>query len=178
MIILYILLLLLGIILLIAFFIKQAYKIERLIIIDQPVERVFDYILYLNHQRKFNKWWMVDPDVKIEMIGQDGKIGTIIKWDSSNQQLGKGEQEIKSIDVNHRIDFEIRFIKPFTNLAEVYMITEPITDDITRFKWGFIGKNKFPLTLMNPFMDRILGKDLEISAAKLKEILELEIASQ
>ena len=57
------------------------------------------------------------------------------------------------------------------------MITEPITDDITRFKWGFVGKNKYPLTLMNPLMDKLLGKDLETSSMILKGILELEIAS-
>jgi uncharacterized protein YndB with AHSA1/START domain len=157
---------------------KSAYHLEKVIIIDQPIGRVFDYIRYMNHQHKFNKWWMADPHVKTEMIGQDGHIGCVICWDSSNKQLGKGEQEIKSIEVNHRIDFEIRFIKPFNNVAQVYMITEPITDDITRFKWGFVGKNKYPLTLMNPLMDKLLGKDLETSSSNLKEILELEIASQ
>jgi uncharacterized protein YndB with AHSA1/START domain len=178
MIILYALLLMVAVFLLTALFIKNEYHIERIIIIDQPVERVFDYISYLNHQHNYNKWWMVDPNVKNEIKGDDGHKGCIISWDSSNKQLGKGEQEIKSLEVNHRIDFEIRFIKPFTNIAQVYMITEPITDDITRFKWGFVGKNKFPLTLMNPFMDKLLGKDLEISSAKLKEILEFEKDSQ
>jgi uncharacterized protein YndB with AHSA1/START domain len=178
MIILYALLLLIGLVLLTALFIKKEYKVERVIIIDQPVERVFDYILYLNHQHNYNKWWMADPHVKLELKGKDGTIGYIVCWDSFNNQLGKGEQEIKSIDVNHRIDFEIRFIRPFSNIAQVYMTTEPITDDITRFKWGFIGKNKFPLTLMNPLMDKLIGKDLAKSAANLKEILEIEIVSQ
>ena len=58
------------------------------------------------------------------------------------------------------------------------MITEPITDDITRFKWGFIGENKFPLTIMNPLMDKLLGNDIATSAANLKKILEFEIAAQ
>ena len=175
--ILYLLILLIALLLIAAFFMKSEYNIEKIIIIDQPVGRVFDYIRFMNHQHKFNKWWMADPHVKTEMIGEDGLIGCVISWDSSNKQLGKGEQEIKSIEVNHRIDFEIRFIKPFNNIAQVYMITEPITDDITRFKWGFVGKNKYPLTLMNPLMDKLLGKDLETSSMILKEILELEIAS-
>jgi uncharacterized protein YndB with AHSA1/START domain len=177
MIILYIVLFLIVVILLTAVLINKEYKVERIIIIDQPVGRVFDYILYLKHQLKYNKWWMADPDAKIEFKGQDGHIGSVVYWDSANKQLGKGEQEIKSIEVNHRIDFEIRFIKPFSNIAQIYMITEPITDDITRFKWGFIGKNKFPLTLMNPLMDNLLGKDLATSAATLKDILEKEIST-
>lgn len=176
--ILYVLLLIILVLLSVALFIKKEYQIERIVIIDQPVERVFDYIRYMNHQHQFNKWWMVDPQVKNELIGQDGFVGSIVRWDSTNKQLGKGEQEIKSIEVNHRIDFEIRFIKPFANIAQVYMITEPITDEITRFKWGFVGQNKFPFTLMNLFIDKLLGNDLEASSIKLKEILEFEKDSQ
>jgi uncharacterized protein YndB with AHSA1/START domain len=176
MIILYILLLLIALLLITALLLKKEYKVERIIIIDQPVGRVFDYILFLKHQRNFNKWWMADPHASLTFKGQDGHVGCIVDWDSTNKQLGKGEQEIKSIELNHRIDFEIRFIKPFSNIAQVYMITEPITDDITRLKWGFLGNNKFPFTLMNPFMDNLLGKDLAISAATLKNILEKEIS--
>lgn len=174
MIILYIVLILISLLLATALLIKKEYKVERDIIIDQPVGRVFDYILFLKHQRNFNKWWMVDPLATIAFKGQDGNIGCIVAWDSANKQLGKGEQEIKSIELNHRIDFEIRFIKPFPNIAQVYMITEPITDEITRFTWGFLGNNKFPFTLMNLFIDNLLGKDLAISAATLKDILEKE----
>jgi uncharacterized protein YndB with AHSA1/START domain len=157
-----------------ALLIKKEYKVERVIIIDQPVGRVFDYILFLKHQRNFNKWWMVDPHATIAFRGNDGNVGCIVDWDSNHKQLGKGEQEIIKIEMNHRIDFEIRFIKPFPNIAQVYMITEPITDDITRLTWGFLGKNKFPFSLMNLFIDNLLGKDLAISAVTLKDILEKE----
>ena len=34
------------------------------------------------------------------------------------------------------------------------------------------GNNKYPMNLMNPFIDNLLGKDLEISLATLKNILE------
>ncbi len=175
---LYALLLLIGIILIVAVFIKKTYKIEREIIIDQPVGRVFDYILFLKHQLNFNKWWMIDKEVKMDFKGEDGKIGAIVCWDSTNKQLGKGEQVIKAVELNHRIDFEIRFVSPFSNKAQIYMITEPITDDITRFKWGFNGGNKFPLTIMNPLMDKLLGNDIATSAANLKKILEFEIGAQ
>lgn len=177
MIFLYILVILFALVLLYAIFIKKEYKVERIVIIDQPVGRVFDYIRYQQHQHNYNKWWMADPTAKISLLGKDGTVGCIAYWDSENKQLGKGAQEIKSIEVNHRIDYEIRFEKPFVNVAQVYMITEPITDEITRFKWVFLGKNTFPLMLMNPIIDKILGKELESSARKLKEILEKEISA-
>lgn len=177
MIFLYVLAILVGLVLLTSLFIKKEYKVERVAIIDQPVGRVFDYLRYQQHQFNFNKWWMADPEATISFLGKDGSVGSIVYWDSENKQLGKGEQEIISIEVNQRIDFEIRFQKPFVNIAHVYMVTEPINDNITRFKWVFLGKNKFPMMLMNPIIDKILGKDLEASALKLKEILEREISA-
>ncbi len=177
MIFLYILLIILGLVLFTALVIKKDYKVERVIIIDQPVERVFDYIRYLLHQTNYNKWWMADPNAIRTIQGNDGSVGAIVSWESDNKQLGAGEQEIKSIEVNQRIDQEIRFIKPFANIAQIQMITEPITDSITRLKWVFLGKNKFPFSLMNLFIDKLLGNDLALSALKLKEILEKEISS-
>jgi len=157
--------------------VKKEYKIERSIVINQPVGRVFDYLRYLDHQSNYNKWWMMDLNAAREMKGNDGSAGVVVRWDSQNKQLGKGEQEIKGIEINHRIDQEIRFEKPFKNVAQIILYTEPITDDITRFRWVFMGKNQFPMTIMNLMMDKLLGKDLEESAAKLKEILEHEISN-
>ena len=37
---------------------------------------------------------------------------------------------------------------------------------------GMEGNSKYPMNLMNLFMDNLLGKDLEISLSTLKNILE------
>ena len=177
MVIVYALALLIAAIFLAALFVKKEYKIERVIIIDQPVERVFDYLKYLQHQNNYNKWWMVDTNAVRHMKGNDGTIGCVVSWDSENKQLGKGEQEIKSMVINSRIDQEIRFVKPFKSVAQIILYTEAITDDITRFRWVFKGRNQFPMSIMNLVMDKLLGKDLEESAAKLKAILEHEISN-
>lgn len=177
MIIVYGLVLLIALLVLAALIVKKEYKIERVIIINQPVERVFDYLRYLEHQNNYNKWWMVDRNAKRGMLGQDGSVGCIVSWDSENKQLGKGEQEIKGMVINSQIDHEIRFVKPFKSVAQIVLHTEVVTDDITRFRWVFMGKNQFPMSIMNLMMDKLLGKDLEESAAKLKEILEHEISN-
>lgn len=177
MVIVYALVLLIGVLILTALIVKKEYKIERVIIIDQPVERVFDYLRYLQHQNNYNKWWMVDPNATREMRGNDGFVGCVVSWDSENKQLGKGEQEIKSMVINSRIDQEVRFVKPFKSIAQIVLYTEVVTDDITRFRWVFMGKNQFPMNIMNLMMDKLLGKDLEESAARLKAILEHEISN-
>ncbi|MGZ8552677.1 MAG: SRPBCC family protein, partial [Chitinophagaceae bacterium] len=88
------------------------------------------------------------------------------------KKAGKGEQEIKTIKEGERVDIEIRFKKPFEGMANVHFITESISQNQTRVKWGMKGKSNYPLNFMNLFMDKILGNDLEKSLGNLKDILE------
>jgi Polyketide cyclase / dehydrase and lipid transport len=166
---------LLGIIVLllfIALFIKKDYSIETAITINKPKSEVFSYIKMLKHQANYNKWWMVDPNTKMDFTGIDGTTGFMAAWDSDNKQLGKGEQEIKRIIEGERIDYEIRFERPFKNIAQTYMATDSISPNQTRVKWVFEGANKYPMNLMNLFIGKLLGGDLQTSANNLK--IELE----
>ena len=67
---------------------------------------------------------------------------------------------------------EIRFEKPFAGIARTSIKTESLTENKTKVIWGMEGKSKYPMNLMNPFMDNLLGKDLQISLVNLKTILE------
>lgn len=167
---------LIGIILLIliiALFSKKDYSIQREIIINQPVETVFNYIRHLKNQDNFNKWVMTDPTMTKSFRGQDGTVGFVYAWEGNNQ-AGKGEQEIVNLVPNQRVDAEIRFEKPFEAIAKAPFITTSIGEGQTKLVWGMDSSMKYPMNAMLLFMnmDKLLGKDLEISLARLKEILE------
>ncbi len=49
--------------------------------------------------------------------GVDGTVGAVSAW-SGNREVGVGEEEIKKISQNERIDFELRF--DLTNNTEPY----------------------------------------------------------
>jgi uncharacterized protein YndB with AHSA1/START domain len=155
-----------------ALFIKKEYTIEREITINKPVPAVFNYIKYLKNQDNYSKWVMTDPAMKKDFKGTDGTVGFVYAWDSQNKQAGKGEQEIKSITDNQNLDIEVRFEKPFEGIAHTPFTTEAISQNQTKVKWGMIGANKYPMNIMNLFMDNMLGKDLEKSLVTLKGILE------
>ena len=106
--------------------------------------------------------------------GTDGEIGFISAWDSTDKNVGTGEQEIKTITENERLDFELRFFKPFKATHIAYMITHKISDNQTRVSWGFDGDMKYPMNLMLLFMDfdKMIGGDLATGLHNLKEILE------
>ncbi|MFL5728561.1 MAG: SRPBCC family protein [Cytophagaceae bacterium] len=158
--------------LILALFIKKHYSITRETVIKQPVKKVFDYIKLLKNQDHYNKWWTADPAAKKEFTGTDGTVGFITAWDSKDKRVGKGAQEITAIREGERIDFIIRFYKPFEGVADVYMSTEPLPENQTRVKWGFSGANKYPMNLMNLFTDKLLGSDLQASIDNLKKELE------
>jgi uncharacterized protein YndB with AHSA1/START domain len=155
-----------------ALFIKKEYTIKREIIIDKPKKVVFDYIKFLMHQEQFNKWVMTDPTMKKVLKGTDGTVGFTYAWDSENKQAGKGEQEIVKIVDGELLDVEVRFERPFKSTAKTPFKTVAVSENQTKVIWGLDGNSKYPMNVMNPFMDGLLGKDLEISLNTLKSILE------
>lgn len=158
--------------LLIALAVKKEYTVQREIIIDKPVADVFAYVRFVKNQDHYSKWVMIDPDMDKVFTGTDGTVGFVYAWDSEDKHAGKGEQEIISIDEGKRILIEVRFEKPFEGIAYAPMVTDSISANQTRVQWGMTGKSKYPMNLMNLFMDGVLGKDLETSLIRLKDILE------
>ncbi|HTF81182.1 MAG TPA: SRPBCC family protein [Cytophagales bacterium] len=160
--------------LLVAAFVKKEYGVEREIVINRPKAEVFNYIKYLKNQDSFSVWSQADPNMKKEYRGTDGTVGFVSAWDSEKKEVGKGEQEIKSIKEGERIDYELRFKVPFEATDYAYMTTEEVSATQTKVKWGFTGKMNYPMNLMLLFMnmEQMLGKDLSRGLGNLKAVLE------
>lgn len=157
-----------------AIFIKKDFAVEREIVINKPKDSVFNYIKYLKNQDHFSKWAQMDPNMKKGFSGTDGAVGAVSTWDSAADSVGKGEQEIKKIAEGDRIDYELRFLKPFKTTNYAFMSTEAISGTQTKVKWGFNGKMDYPFNLMTVCcnMDKQIGGDLQIGLNNLKAILE------
>jgi len=163
-----------ALILIVALFVKKDFSAEREIMIQQPKDMVFDYVRYLKHQEEYSKWFKMDPNIRTTYVGVDGTVGFISHWESD--EVGWGEQEIKKITEGERIDYEIRFLKPFKSVSPIYMTTEAIDENQTKVRWGISGKTIYPLNIMNLFMDMeaMIGEDFQIGLNNLKNILENE----
>ena len=169
---------LLFLLLIAGLFSRNSYTIEQSVIIEQPLEKVFNYIKFLKNQDYYHKWVMMDPAMKREFKGQDGTNGFIYGWDSQNK-AGAGEQEIKEIIDGKRIDMEVRFRKPFKGVAYTFMETGAVSNPqhnshATNVKWVFSSQLKYPFNIMLLFLniDKTLGRDLKTSLTNLKTILE------
>lgn len=164
---------LVALVLITALFVKKEYLVEREITIDKPQSKVFEYLKYLKNQENYSVWVMTDPHMKKIYKGTDGTVGFIYGWNGNNK-AGEGEQELKSILENERLDMEIRFERPFKSVGYVHFLTEALSDTQTKVKWGMKGKSSYPMNFMNLFTGSILGSDLDKSLGNLKTILEKE----
>ncbi len=162
-----------GLLLIIGLFSRKGYSLQRSITIDKPVAPVFDYLRHIKHQDKFSKWVMTDPGMKREFKGTDGTVGFIYAWDG-NKQAGKGEQEIKALIEGKHIDLEVRFEKPFVAVAKTPFSLEAISANQTKVTWGMTSSMNYPMNIMLLIMnmEKMLGKDMDISLGNLKRILE------
>jgi len=160
--------------LIIALFVRKEYAVEEAIVINQPKSVVFDYIKYLKNQDNFSKWATMDPNMEKTYTGTDGTVGFISAWSSDHESVGVGEQEILKITEGERIDFELRFLKPFESTQQAYMLTETVNESQTEVKWGFEGRMDYPMNLMLLFMDfeEMIGKDFQEGLQNLKTIVE------
>jgi hypothetical protein len=147
--------------------------VERNITINRSQQQVFDYIRYIKNHENFSVWAMMDPDMKREYRGIDGQPGFVFAWDSAKKKnVGAGEQEIKNVANGKAIDYELRFFRPMQNTAEAKMVVEPAGANQAKVTWGFYSKMKFPMNVMKPMFQGMLGKQLDTGLQNLKGVLE------
>lgn len=163
-----------GAFLLVALFVKKDYAVVREITISKTNQQVFEYIKYLKNQDNYSKWAMMDPAMTKTYTGTDGTVGFVSAWDSQNENVGKGEQEIKGITEGERMDFELRFMKPMEATEHAYMTTTAVSENETKVTWGFDGHMNYPMNMMLLFMDfdKMIGDDLATGLTNLKTVLE------
>lgn len=159
------------IIALLGIFMPTQQHVEREIVIDAPRAEVFAYLNNIKNQEVWSPWLKMDPNAKLSYRGPESGVGAISTWDG-NKDLGKGEQEIKSVTENERVDVELRFEKPMKGVSLAYFITEDAGEGQTKVKWGFDSDMKFPCNIFSFFMQGYMEGIFDKGLADLKTELE------
>jgi Polyketide cyclase / dehydrase and lipid transport len=158
----------------IAPFTSKQFKLEREVLINKPKQTVFDYLKYLKNHDNFTVWASTDPKMKKEYTGTDGMVGFSSAWESNHKRVGHGKQTITAIKDGEEVAMQIHFLKPWDNVANAYFKIESAGDNQTKVKWGIYNDVKYPMKVMQLFMnmEKMIGKDFDKGLAKLKEVME------
>ena len=71
---------------------------SRSVTVTAPKMVVFEYLKHLKNKEEYGVWNNIDPDMKKSYNGADGEVGFTYTWDSQNEDVGAGEQEIVAIN--------------------------------------------------------------------------------
>ncbi len=142
------------------------------ILIEKSVSTVFDYVKFQNNQHNYNKWVMADPNAEFKNTGTDATVGFKLYWNSKNNNVGEGEQEIIEIVDQQKIVNEIRFIRPFSGTSLSTMSLNENNTNNTKVSLTFESVAKYPYNLMSALMSSVLKKDMGITLQNLKTNLE------
>ena len=164
-----------GILLLIiGFFVRNDFDVEREIIIPKSETQVFRYIKFLKNQEHFLEWIKKDAKIKKAYLGIDGQPGFVVLWESKEKKIGKLKQELVSVTENDRIQTKFHLDTPFQLDAKTVLKTEFISNNFTRVSWKIHGNFNYPSNLKLLFVDMnlMLGTPLEVSLKNLKTSLQ------
>ena len=149
------------------------FKYEREITINRPSDAVFAYLKPLKNFKNWNPFAKKDAQVRIEYRGTDETVGFMSAWEG-NREVGSGEQEITKIVDGKRIEFELRFKKPFKATNSAYFSVEPVGGTQSKVRWAMTGKSSFPMSVVGLVIncEKMVGKEFESGLAQLKTLLE------
>ncbi|GDX53218.1 hypothetical protein LBMAG27_22650 [Bacteroidota bacterium] len=161
-------------VLIIAAFGKNKFSIEAKITINKPKQEVYNYLKILRNTEQYSIWVMADPFMKKDFKGTDGTVGFVYSWESTNQNVGQGEQEIKNIIDGERVDYEIRFKKPFSGTSFSSISTITASPEQTTVTWMFNGSKNYFMKVLYIILNlkKVLKNDMQKSLNNLKNILE------
>lgn len=155
-----------------ALFAPKKYTVSVSQTINKPRKVVFDFVKTLKNQEKYSEWVMADPNLHPVIEGTDGTVGAIQMWNSANNNVGEGEQQITSL-TKDRMDIEIRFKRPFKSTAKAANIFNAISEHQTQIISEYYSDEKYPLNLVSYIFGRKMIHDIQVkNLNNLKRILE------
>lgn len=160
-----------ALLLLIALFIPNDYTVSVSTTIDKPRKVVFDYVKLVKNQEDYSVWVMQDPNVNMKYEGVDGTTGFKASWDSKDDNVGAGSQQITAIS-EERIDVDLQFIRPMEGEAKASTILESVSENQTKITAEFYGHSSYPMNLMNFMGEKYITEAENKNLANLKKILE------
>ena len=165
------LVIIIGLAVIVAFFLPRKVKVQRSIVINAPVEVVFEQVNTLKNWEKWSPWHKLDTAMKITYEGPASGAGASYTWASNHEHVGNGKLTIESSVAYDSITTITDFME---NGIATGLYTFTKSDSGVLVTWYIISDMG-----MNPIgrwfglaMDGMVGPDFEKGLASIKQIAE------
>ena len=112
-------------------------EIEKSIVIDCPIEKVYDSVRDFKQWNKWSPWVIAEPDCPIT-YADDGKG---YEWDG--KIIGSGNLQITEEKSPESIAYKLTFLKPWKSESETQFRFVKKADEQTEVIWSMNGSLPF-----------------------------------
>jgi len=163
------------IVLIVAAFQPEDFRVERSIVISAPAVLAFEQANDLHKWQEMSPYAKLDPAAKYVFTGPSAGVDAAMAW-VGNSNVGEGKMTIIESRPNELVKMRLDFEKPFksTGIAE---FTFKQAGDQTTATWAMTGKKIFITKVMCLFMsmDKMVGGQFEEGLADLKKLAEARV---
>jgi uncharacterized protein YndB with AHSA1/START domain len=156
----------------IGFLLPAKYKVERSVVIQAPVEVVFDQVNDLKKNEAWSPW--KDPTMKITYSENTVGKGAVSSWESKD--MGNGSQTIEASVPNQSITTYLDFKEMGHANAHWTFVQEGEGVKVTQAMTGDQGMNPVK-RYFGLMMDKMIGSHFETGLASLKRVSEERAAA-
>lgn len=156
----------------IGFLFPRKIQLEKSIVINAPIEKVFNHTTSMQKFNSWSPWYEMDTTTSYAFEGPDQGVGAVMHWQSNDKNVGKGSMKVVAFEPNKEMRTELNFMEQ--GVAGSYQLYEP-SGEGTKVTWGFetdMGMNPL-MRLMGTLMAKsAVGKDYEKGLTKMKSVVE------
>ncbi len=161
------LIVLIALVMAVGLLLPSAYKVERSVTIQAPIDVVFDQVNDLRKNEAWSPW--KDPTMVIKYSEPSAGKGASSSWTSKD--MGEGTQTIVESVPNSTIDIHLDFGGMGTSEAKWMFSQESDAVKVTQQMYGDQGMNPVK-RYMNLMVDKMVGPYFEKGLASLKQVSE------
>jgi hypothetical protein len=128
-------------------------KVSKSTTIKAPAFAIFQHIQYFDKMAKWHPFLKKDPNLPVSVSGQDGTVGAIRIWSSTNAMAGKGSDEILEMVPPHQLISKVNINEPrSTEGTNTFELIEG--KNSTTVKWTFEYSIPFPFNAFLLFQEQ------------------------
>lgn len=166
------LLILLIVYLLSAFFAKSNFKVERTRVVQASQKLVYNQIGILKNWENWSIWQEKDHSIQYTFEGKDAENGAVMHWKGDPEKSGTGLIEIIQADPPYSMVYKLKGKLPFSIQSMGSFILSAENSKRTTVLWTDHGQIPFLLRPVLMFIDveAIMAPDMERGLFKIDSI--------
>ncbi len=145
-----------------------SYLVSRSIEIEKTQKEIISYVKDFRNWPEWSPWVILEPDCKLNYLGEQGHVGASYEWDG--KRIGSGSMVLESTQ-EHRLDMELHFFRPMKSQAKVLFIVTP-SDNGCLVEWQMHSSVPWYLFFLKGLFRSMIGMDFVRGLRMLKSKLE------